>query len=378
MHFKSFPFKLYLLLLVHENKQVILNLKKISFIRYRDKGGFPLVDLCKKSISETMSALVFNGTLQVEKVPVPRPKRGEALIKVDKAGICNTDFEIIKGYIPGFNGVLGHEFIGTVVESDEPQMMGKRVTAEINCSCGECEFCKKGLSRHCSLRTVIGIINRNGAFAEYIVVPETNIFVIPDQIPDSDAIFIEPLAAALEIIDQVKIPEDAEILILGDGKLGLLISFVMKCSGYSTTMVGKHREKLSFAEKVGVSVIPLEEFKNGTYDLVIEATGNSDALEMAIENTKPRGIVVLKSTYAGDISFNPSKVVVDEISIVGSRCGRFEAAINFLSNFNNRLPLSQLINQTFSLDQATEAFEYAQNPEILKTIINVSRVGLET
>jgi len=333
-----------------------------------------LVELSKKSIPETMSALVFNGTLQVEKISVPRPKRGEALIKVDKAGICNTDFEIIKGYIPGFNGVLGHEFIGTVVESDEPHMIEKRVTAEINCSCGECGFCKKGLARHCSQRTVMGIINRNGAFAEYIVVPQTNIFVIPNQIPDSDAIFIEPLAAALEIIDQVKIPEDAEILILGDGKLGLLISFVMKCSGYSTTMVGKHREKLSFAKRVGVSVIPLEEFKNGAYDLVIEATGNRDALEMAIENTKPRGIVVLKSTYAGNISFNPSKVVVDEISIVGSRCGRFEAAINFLSNFNNRLPLSQLINKTFSLDQATEAFRYAQNPGVLKTIIDVNRV----
>jgi threonine dehydrogenase-like Zn-dependent dehydrogenase len=138
-------------------------------------------------------------------------------------------------------------------------------------------------------------------------------------------------------------------------------------------MVGKHREKLSFAKAVGVSVVPLEEFKRGAYDLVIEATGNRNALEMAIENTKPRGIVVLKSTYAGDISFNPSKVVVDEISIIGSRCGRFEVAINFLSNFNNRLPLSQLISKTFPLEQAIEAFEYAQNPEILKTIIEVDR-----
>ena len=330
-----------------------------------------MAEFCKKDIPETMSALVFNGTLQVEKMAVPCPKGGEVLIRVDKAGICNTDFEIIKGYIQGFNGILGHEFVGTVVESKEPHMIGKRVTAEINCSCGVCDFCKKGLSRHCPQRTVMGIINRNGAFAEYIAVPQCNVFVIPDQIPDSEAIFIEPLAAALEIIDQVKIREDSAILILGDGKLGLLISFVMRCSGYSTTMVGKHREKLSFAETAGVSVVQLEEFRNGAYDLVIEATGNRIALEMAIENTKPRGTVVLKSTYAGDISFNPSKVVVDEISIIGSRCGRFDAAINFLSKFTNRLPLAQLINKTFSLDQAIEAFEYAQNPGILKTILNM-------
>lgn len=332
-----------------------------------------MAEFCNKNIPETMSALIFNGTLQVEKMHVPRPKNGDVLIKVRKAGICNTDFEIIKGYIPGFNGVLGHEFVGTVVECNVPHMIGKRVTAEINCSCEECGFCKRGLFRHCPNRTVIGIINRDGAFAEYIVVPQRNVFVIPDNIPDSDAIFIEPLAAALEIIDQVKIPDESKILILGDGKLGLLISFVMQCSGYSTTMVGKHREKLSFAKAVGVSVVPLEEFKKGAYDLVIEATGNRNALEMAIENTKPRGIVVLKSTYAGDISFNPSKVVVDEISIIGSRCGRFEVAINFLSNFNNRLPLSQLISKTFPLEQAIEAFEYAQNPEILKTIIAVDR-----
>ncbi len=329
------------------------------------------MELGENDIPETMRALVFNGSLQVEQEPVARPKSGEALVKVYKAGICNTDLEIIKGYVPGFNGILGHEFIGTVVDCDDPGMIGKRVTAEINCACGECDFCKKGLSRHCSHRTVMGIINRNGALAEYIVVPQTNIFVIPDNIPDSAAIFIEPLAAALEILDQVEIPDESEILILGDGKLGLLISFVMKLSGYSTTMVGKHREKLSIAKTLGVSIAPLEEFRKGVYDLVIEATGNGDALEMAIENTKPRGIVMLKSTYAGDISFNPSKVVVDEISIIGSRCGRFEAAINFLSNFTNQLPLSQLISKTFSLDQAIEAFGYAQNPGILKTIIDV-------
>ncbi len=211
-----------------------------------------MAEFCNKKIPETMSALIFNGTLQVEKMHVPRPKNGDVLIKVHKAGICNTDFEIIKGYIPGFNGVLGHEFVGTVVECNVPHMIGKRVTAEINCSCEECGFCKKGLLRHCPNRTVIGIINRDGAFAEYIVVPQRNVFVIPDNIPDSDAIFIEPLAAALEIIDQVKIPDESRILILGDGKLGLLISFVMKCSVYSTTMVGKHREKLSFAKTAGV------------------------------------------------------------------------------------------------------------------------------
>ncbi len=331
-----------------------------------------MLEFCKDDVPETMDALVFNGTLQIENVSVPRPNRDEVLIKVQKAGICNTDLEITKGYIPGFNGILGHEFIGVVVECDEPHMIGKRVTAEINCSCGNCEFCNKGLSRHCSQRTVIGIINNNGAFAEYIVVPQRNIFTIPDEIPDSNAIFIEPLAAALEIIDQVKICDESEILILGDGKLGLLISFVMKCSGYSTTMVGKHRKKLSFAKELGVSVVPLEEFKNGTFDIVIEATGNGNALKMAIENTKPRGVVVLKSTYAGAISFNPSKVVVDEISIIGSRCGRFEAAISFLLHFGNQLSLQQLISNSFSMEQAIDAFKYAQNPQILKTIIELN------
>lgn len=324
---------------------------------------------CANDIPKTMSALVYDGSLQLKTISVPRPKNGEALIKVNCAGVCNTDMEIIKGYVPGFNGVMGHEFFGRVVECEDAGMEGKRVTAEINCACGECDFCKKGLGRHCPKRTVLGIINSDGAFAEYVVVPKQNIFVIPDEIADDDAIFIEPLAAALEIVEQVQIVPEAEILILGDGKLGLLISFVMKCLEHNVTMVGKHREKLTFAKSLGIKVVMLDEFTNHNYDIVIEATGNGGALEMAINNTKPRGVVVLKSTYAGNVSFNASKVVVDEISIIGSRCGLFEAAIDFLLKYSTQLQLSNLISKKFPLNEGIGAFNYAKGSQTLKCII---------
>ncbi len=284
--------------------------------------------MSEKSIN--MTALVFDGKLQVKTVPKPKRGPNEVLIQVTMAGICNTDLEIIRGYISGFNNIPGHEFLGLVKEADDTSIIGKRCTAEINCSCGRCDYCRNGLGRHCPERTVLGIINRSGAFAEYICVPKENLFLVPDTLADKRAIFIEPLAAALEILDQVKINQDSKVLLLGDGKLGLLIGYVLASKGCNLTIVGKHPEKLANVTGKNVKNFLLSNHTNSKYDIVVEATGNVSAFEKALQNVKPRGTLILKSTYADDINFNPSQVIIDEITIIGSRCGDFQKAINFM------------------------------------------------
>jgi threonine dehydrogenase-like Zn-dependent dehydrogenase len=316
-----------------------------------------------------MKAVIYNGTLRLEQVPKPVRDTDEVLIKATKAGICNTDHEIIRGYIPGFNGIPGHEFIGIVEEADDTSLVGKRATAEINCACGTCEFCRKGLGRHCPTRTVIGIINQNGAFAEYIAVPRENCVIIPDTIPDNRAIFIEPLAAALEILEQVSITPDMQILLFGDGKLGLLIAHVLATTKCGLTVVGMSPKKLSLLDYTTVKTVLLDEFNNDKYDIVIEATGNSSAFERAIHNVKPRGILVIKSTYAHGFQFNPSSLVVDEITIIGSRCGLFSHAIEFLSN--NDIALERMISREFALEDVVEAFEYSSQAETLKVVLRM-------
>lgn len=318
-----------------------------------------------------MNAVIFDGELRIEKVPKPLFKKGEVLIKVTKAGICNTDLEIIRGYIPGFKGIPGHEFIGIVEEADDDSLIGKRCTAEINCACGACEYCKNGLSRHCPDRTVLGIISRNGAFAEYVSVPEENVVIIPESISDNRAIFIEPLAAALEILEQVKIEKDAKVLLLGDGKLGLLIGYVLPSTGCDVTVIGKHRKKLSLLENYNVKTVLLNDFIDSKFDIVIEATGNPSAFNKALLNVKPRGTVILKSTYEGGFDFNPSSVVVNEITIIGSRCGRFSDAIDFLCKY--AVPLERLISKEMLLKDAIEAFEYSAEPDTLKVTLNVNK-----
>jgi 2-desacetyl-2-hydroxyethyl bacteriochlorophyllide A dehydrogenase len=317
-----------------------------------------------------MAALVFNGKFHIKNVPKPLRNANEVLIRVTMAGICNTDLEITRGYIPGFNGIPGHEFIGIIEEADDTTLSGKKCTAEINCACGTCEYCKNDLGRHCPNRTVLGIINRNGAFAEYICVPEKNIVLIPDSIPDNHAIFIEPLAAALEILDQVTINRETDVLLLGDGKLGLLAGYVLASTGCNLMIVGKHPEKLAHITNKNTKTVLLSEFTDSKFDIVVEATGNASAFEKALQNVKPRGTLVLKSTYAGAFQFNPSRVVVDEISIIGSRCGEFPKAIEFLLH-NNTLPVEKLISAEMKLEDGIKAFEYSALPDVLKVILNI-------
>jgi Threonine dehydrogenase and related Zn-dependent dehydrogenases len=316
-----------------------------------------------------MKALVFDGKLHVDDVPVPRPGPGETLIKVVCAGICNTDLEITRGYMPGFKGILGHEFIGIVEGAVDKTLIGRRATAEINCACGACEFCKQGLGRHCVNRTVLGIANRSGAFAEYVAVPRENVVEIPPEIADSDALFIEPLAAALEILDQVALSPEKSVLLLGDGKLALLIALAVQSCGCSLLVVGKHSEKLLFFENLGIATVLLNDFKKSSFDVVIEASGNPSAFALGLACVKPRGVFVLKSTYATDFPFNPAIVVVNEITFVGSRCGVFRKAIDFM--LSRTPPLHEFISAEFPINQALKAFEYSQRPDALKVVLRI-------
>jgi threonine dehydrogenase-like Zn-dependent dehydrogenase len=314
-----------------------------------------------------MKAVVFDGKLHVDDVAAPQRRPGEALIKVSRAGICNTDLEITRGYIQGFKGILGHEFIGIVEAADDKAMIGQRVTAEINCACGKCEFCKQGLGRHCVNRTVLGIVNRDGAFAEYVTVPMENIVEIPSEIADDEALFIEPLAAALEILDQVDISRGKSVLLLGDGKLALLIALVLQTCGSNLLVVGKHVEKLRLLKNLDIDTLLLGDFNKTGFDVVIEATGNPTAFALGLECVKPRGVFVLKSTYGQAFSFNPASVVVNEITMIGSRCGLFYKAIEFILDYNP--PLRQFISAQFPLREAPRAFEYSQRPETLKVAL---------
>ncbi|HEX8949968.1 MAG TPA: alcohol dehydrogenase catalytic domain-containing protein [Dissulfurispiraceae bacterium] len=300
---------------------------------------------------------------------MPVRKNGEVLIKVSMAGICNTDHEITRGYVPGFRGVIGHEFFGYVEDADNKSLTGRRVTAEINNACGKCEFCVKGLGRHCSNRTVLGIINRDGAMAEYVTVPEENVVEIPPDIPDAHAIFIEPLAAALEILEQVRIGKEQSALLIGDGKLALLIALVMQTTGCDLTMLGKHSEKLAIAGDAGIKTVLLESFRKSAYDIIIEASGNPSAFQLGLECLKPRGIFILKSTYTGGFSFNPSSIVVNEITLIGSRCGRFAEAIRFLEQ--HKPPLEKLISAEYPLEEALAAFKRSEQPGALKVVLQI-------
>lgn len=318
-----------------------------------------------------MKALVFDGTLRLADVPVPTRKAGEVLIRVAKAGICNTDHEIVKGYMAPFSGVLGHEFIGIVSDADDPERVGRRVSAEINCGCNKCEYCARGLARHCPHRTVIGIQNRDGAFAEFIAVPAENVLEIPGPIPDSTAVFIEPLSAALEIGEQVSLAGKS-VLVIGDGKLGLLIAHVLLKSGCDFLVAGRHEGNLSLLSRLGIRTVLAQDLAAAKrrFDVVIEASGNPDAFPLALGRVRPRGTLVLKSTYADVRSFNPGPLVVDEITVVGSRCGRFVDALSFMRKYAP--DFSGLISREFTFHDAMEAFAYSQVPGVRKVVVSFS------
>ncbi len=298
----------------------------------------------------------------------------EALIKVKMAGICGTDHGIAKGYIPNYKGVLGHEFIGDVTDCCIPMWVGRRVTAEINIGCGHCEFCKAGLQKHCVERNVLGIRNKNGVFSEYVTVPIENIVEIPEEISDREAIFIEPLAAALEVLKSVSIATNDKVLIVGDGRLALIIAKVLiRAVGCKLTIVGKHSEKLALLKKTNevstINTLLLDDFSNSfdKFNVVIEATGNPQGLALALKHVYPRGTIILKSTYGQSVYFEPSFVVVNEIRIVGSRCGSFISAIDFLKKY--KTDFTYLISAEFALCDAIKAFEYSLRPDVIKVLL---------
>ncbi len=318
-----------------------------------------------------MKALVFDRKLALKDLPVPEPRDGEALVKVLTAGICNTDLEISRGYMQ-FQGVIGHEFVGRVERSPDSNQVGTRVVGEINAGCGECPACREGLQRHCPDRTVLGILGRNGAIAEYLTLPASNLVAVPERVSDEKAVFTEPLAAALEILEQVKIRPADRVLVIGDGKLGLLASMALRLTGSDLLLVGKHKAKLDlFGQLKGRTALLSElEVTSDKFDIVVECSGNPGGWKLAVGRVKPRGTLVLKSTYHGSLDFNPAPLVIDEITVVGSRCGQFPPALRLMnSGFIDPTPL---ISEVFPLAQAEEAFRRSQESDCMKVLLKIS------
>jgi alcohol dehydrogenase len=317
-----------------------------------------------------MKAFFFDKTAGLAEVAVPVPRPGEALVKVRMAGICNTDLEITRGYM-GFRGILGHEFVGTVEDSPDSGQVGTRVVGEINAGCGTCSACREGLERHCADRTVMGILGRDGALAEYLRLPARNLVPVPDGVPDAKAVFTEPLAAALEILEQVKIRPADRVAIIGDGKLGLLICTVLRLTGCDLHLVGKHPEKTALAARLGVRVVSLDSFSPGRdrFDVVVEASGNRTGWDLAVKSVKPRGTLVLKSTFHGSMDFNPAPLVIDEVTVVGSRCGQFAPALRLMDQ--GLVDPTPLISEIFPFARTEEAFARCREGNALKVLVEM-------
>ena len=308
-----------------------------------------------------------NGAVTTRVAAVPPRPEGFALLRLLAGGICNTDLELQRGYY-GFAGTPGHEFVAEVVESDSRTLIGQRVAGEINLACTHCEWCRKGLGRHCPNRTVLGIVRHPGAFQEFFTLPERNLHVLPDHVPTNRAVFLEPLAAACEILDQVSIPAGATLAVLGDGKLGLLIAMVLNAHGYRVHQFGRHAAKLAIAARAGVvTEIAAGALPVAAYDWVVDATGSPDGLRSAASMTRPRGTVILKSTVHGTVAVDTAPIIVNELTLVGSRCGRFEAALPLISHPLVRV--EELIADRFPLAQAPQAFARAAERGVLKVLL---------
>jgi len=309
-----------------------------------------------------------NNQLQLRSdVPIPEPLPGEALVRVVRAGICNTDLELLRGYYP-YTGILGHEFVG-VVEQGPKQLVGVRVVGEINAVCGECRFCRSGQPTHCENRTVLGIVNRNGAFAEYLTLPIANLHPVPDNVPTDVATFTEPVAAALEIQQQVLVRPDDRVLVVGDGKLGQLVAQTLALTGCDLLVVGRHRNKLDYLAARGITTGLADVVTDRAFDLSVECTGNPEGFAIARRALRPRGTLVLKSTYAGHLTFDASSLVVDEITLIGSRCGPFPQALQVISQ--EQVDVKYLIQSHYPLDEAIAAFDRAQERGILKVLLEI-------
>ena len=300
---------------------------------------------------------------------IERPARDdEALVRVILSGVCNTDLEIARGYA-GFKGTIGHEFVGIVEAAPENKLVGQRVVGEINAGCGKCDLCLAGDPRHCAARTVLGIVGRDGAHAEYLQLPLANLLPVPSQIPDEHAVFTEPLAAACAIAERVSITKDTKVAVIGDGKLGLLTAQTLALTGAPFLLIGKHPEKLRIAERRGIETATVKQAqkRKREFDVIVEASGAAPGFALALELLKPRGTLVLKSTFHGATEINAARVVVDEISIVGSRCGRFAPALDLLKK--GAIELDSMISEEYPLTKGVLAMDRAGKKGVLKVLL---------
>jgi threonine dehydrogenase-like Zn-dependent dehydrogenase len=329
-----------------------------------------------------MKALRFeHQQLQVNDVPPPAMD-SEAIVRVTLSGICNTDLEIARGYA-GFEGTLGHEFVGVIESVPEaranlnvapslpvgPLTVGTRVVGEINAGCGDCDLCRAGDSRHCANRTVLGIVGRDGAHAEFLKLPLVNLLPVPDEIADTDAVFVEPLAAACGILERTSITSDSEVAVIGDGKLGLLCAQVIATTGARLTLFGKHESKLQIAQRRGIETLPVDKAsgRRRAFDVVVEASGSPSGFDLALDLLRPRGVLVLKSTFHGATAMNAARIVVDEISVIGSRCGRFAPALTLLQQ--RKIEVESLISEQFSLTDGVRAMARAAESGVMKVLL---------
>lgn len=307
-----------------------------------------------------------NNKIDLREVPQPQ-KPNEALVKIRKAGICSTDLELVRGYYP-YTGILGHEFVGEVVKADDASWIGQRVVGEINAVCGECEQCLNGRPTHCENRTVLGIVNRDGIFAEYTSLPIANLHKVPASVPDEMAVFAEPLAAALEIQEQISIQPGDRVLLVGAGRLGQLIAQTLALTSCDLRVVARHPRQQDLLTARGIRLINEADVQKWRWDVVVEATGSPSGFALARRAIRPRGMLVLKSTYKGEMSVDFSSIVVDEINIIGSRCGPFEPALRLMEE--RQVDPTVLIDAEYPLTEAVKAFERAAQPGALKVVVN--------
>jgi len=310
---------------------------------------------------------IRNKRLAVREVP-KSPAGEETLVRVLLSGICNTDLEIARGYA-GFKGTIGHEFVGVVEESHVAKLKGKRVVGEINAGCGSCALCRAGDSRHCANRTVLGIVGRDGAHAEFLRLPAVNLIPVPQRIPDEHAVFTEPLAAACGILERATIARSDRVAVIGDGKLGLLCAQVVALTGASVLLIGKHPQKLRIAARRGIETATAKQAgkRNRQFDVVVEASGAASGFALALALLRPQGRLVLKSTFHDTTEFDASRIVVDEISIVGSRCGRFKPAIDLLKK--KAVDVESLISEEYPLREGVRAMSRAASKGVLKVLL---------
>jgi len=317
-----------------------------------------------------MHALRFDQCLTYHpEHPEPSADEGDTLIRVRTAGVCSTDLEICRGYM-GFTGILGHEFVGEVLESSNPALPGQRVCGEINITCGRCDMCLTHLPTHCRNRSVLGILRHNGAFAEKVRLPASNLHVVPDSITDDQAVFVEPLAAAFQVLEQIRVDNRTRITVLGDGRLGLLTAQVLHRAGANVALVGKHAEKLALGRAWCAQTVLLTHVNpQRDQDVVVDCTGSAAGFELAMDMVRPRGSIVLKSTVAAGKPLNLAPLVIDEITVIGSRCGPFDRAIHALQT--GHIDVVPMIHGRMPLQQGIEALHLAGQPGVLKVLIDV-------